>query len=446
MDAPPTTLIRTLTLERFLGRWSQWDSAIIAGESRVLETCSIVAPQLWCERGDNSGVGTQNAVTFQAINSPTVSLRVRCVSAGGCVNGALSNRAWVSVYRGTAQIEDPAPPTIGPLTGSFSDSGWHRGTDTVNVSASDASGVKTLRMFAASTELGRKDGMCDYARMKPCPGVSAASFSVDTSTVPDGTHELKVTATDAANQEATATGTLRVDRHAPAMPVNLAAAVATDGTYQITWKNPDQGTASPIVGAHVAVCDPAPALTCSPGQRTAGPGIEQVKNVAVASGQQSVRVWLEDEAGNVDPGNSSVVPVRSATRVTPRLVETQPPILLPSGPAPSSRIKVTKARRAGRSLIVSGTIARGASARVTAKLSRTRTGKTQLTGRTTPRQGKWSIRVTLTASTRNANALYLTLSFAGQDAFRKTTLTRKLSRKAPRSGSTASEFSVETGR
>ncbi len=39
--------------------------------------------------------------------------------------------------------------------------------------------------------------------------------------------------------------------------------------------------------------------------------------------------------------------------------------------------------------------------------------------------------------------MYLNVKYAGQTAFRKTTLHRKLAKKRPRGGSTATEFSVE---
>ena len=85
---------------------------------------------------------------------------------------------------------------------------------------------------------------------------------VDTSRLEDGTYELKAVATDAADQAGTATSVLKVDRHAPAMPENLAVERNPDGTMAFVWANPAQGTAAPVDSAHFEVCDAAGAV-CS---------------------------------------------------------------------------------------------------------------------------------------------------------------------------------------
>ena len=64
---------------------------------------------------------------------------------------------------------------------------------------------------------------------------------VDTARLEDGTYELNAVATDAADQAGTATTVLKVDRHAPAMPENLAVERNPDGTMTFVWTNPAQG-------------------------------------------------------------------------------------------------------------------------------------------------------------------------------------------------------------
>ena len=68
---------------------------------------------------------------------------------------------------------------------------------------------------AGSKELAARLGACDYTRMQPCPTSMNETFSFDTAQLPDGTHELRVVATDAADQPAAAVGTIRIDRNAP---------------------------------------------------------------------------------------------------------------------------------------------------------------------------------------------------------------------------------------
>lgn len=442
LTPPAGAIIRTLSLQRFMGNRSGWEASIVTTEGTVLETCPIVSGFV-CSRG--AAAGGENAVTFSSLTATGVTFRLRCIASGSCINGSGDPRGWVSVYGGTVRVEDPVSPAVGALSGSFSSAGWHKGTDTVTVSATDAAGIKQLRVVAGGVELGRKDGVCDYTRMQPCAPALSETFSVDTAKLPDGTHELRGVAADASDQTAMATGTLRVDRKAPTAPKELAVTAADDGSYDVKWTNPDQGTAAPIVAAHYAICDPAPGLTCQAAQRVGGANLAKLTGIKV-SGKGSFRLWLEDEAGNVDPGSSSVAPVDPGLRTNPRVLDTNPPILLPSGPVPASKLKIGTARRSGATLTVSGTIARGATARISAQLARTKSGKATSTGRTTPKRGVWSVKVKLAPSLRNAKAIYLTLSFAGEGNFRKTTLKRKLSRRTASSGSTATEFSVEPGR
>ncbi|MBE2317787.1 hypothetical protein DVA67_017525 [Solirubrobacter sp. CPCC 204708] len=440
--APPSTVIRRMTVSRHLSRWWDWRAEIVTDEGVVLDSCDVPWYLVSCERGAPAASGRANTAQFDDLRTRAVTFRVACGTSGGCTNGTNEHRALIAVYQATLQIEDPAPPSVSALSGSFSDAGWHRGTDSVSVSASDASGIRTMRLFAGNNELASKAGACDYTRMQPCQGSMNETFVLDTAKVPDGTHELKVVATDAADQPAATTGTIRVDRTAPVAPSGLSLTPDENGTYALAWTNGDQGTAAPVVAARYAICEEAPVQTCQAAQRVRTP----VEKLSLPAGKYALRVWLEDEAGNADPSRHATVPVDTSVQRSPRVLDTNPPILLPSGPAPSSRLKVTKARRSGSTLTLSGTIARGASARITAGVARSRSGRILSSSRTTPRQGKWSIRLKLSPTLRAAGAMYLTLSYAGQADFRKTTLKRRLARSASRSSNTAVEFSIETGR
>jgi hypothetical protein len=249
---------------------------------------------------------------------------------------------------------------------------------------------------------------------------------------------VQATATDAAGQVAASTATLRVDQHAPGAPVGLKAERAADGTYSLTWSNPGQGTAAPVVKAHYRVCD-ALGAACTNGVANS---LERVERLVVPSGGQ-VGVWLEDEAGNVDAGSAAVIELSAGAGSGPRVIGTNPPVLLPSGPADPPRLRVSGAWRSGSVLTLSGSVARGASSKLTAQLARTRTGKVLATAKATPRSGRWAIRVKLPSSLRKSSTLYLTLRFAGEPAFKKATLRRRLARKAASSGTSAVEFSLE---
>ena len=158
-----------------------------------------------------------------------------------------NTQAWVALYSATARVSDkPAPPTLEPL--NTSRAGLARAVSRVVVSAVDASGVAVRELRAGATELGRRQQSCDYSRMQPCPA-SARGRTVDTSKVADGTYDLKASAVDAARQQGTTRGVLRVDANAPAAPSQLGIARNADGTLALSGPILGQGTAAPIVGA-----------------------------------------------------------------------------------------------------------------------------------------------------------------------------------------------------
>ena len=201
-----------------------------------------------------------------------------------------------------------------------------------------------------------------------------------------------------------------------------------------------QGTAAPIVGARVQVCA---AGGCDEPRVLSARDISRLESIALPAGEQTIKVWLEDEAGHVDSGNAAALTVDPTTLQGSGPVEVLPPVLLPNGPAPASGLRVTRARRSGAILTLSGTIARTATATITTDVSRKKGSASLARAKAKPKKGKWSMRVRLTPGLRHASTLYIAVSYAGQQAFRKTTLHRRLAKKKPRQGDTATEFSVE---
>jgi hypothetical protein len=428
VSAPPPLRITHLAVERYLGaRNDGWVAGILTAEGTELDRCERPWWADRCERGDASGPGPRNAVAFAGLQTRSVSFVVRC-TATTCAGASSLPAAWLAVYGATVTVEDPAPPTVSGLSGTITAPGWHTGTDTASFSAADASGVKQLRLLAGATELARQDQACDYGRMQPCPAQANASVSVGMSRVPDGTHELRAVAVDAAGQEGAAVGTLRVDRTAPAAPEDVVVERAEDGTYTLRWTNPPQGTAAPVVAAHFALCDPL-GVTCEAAGEARGAGVERAAGVTLPGpeGARTLRVWLEDEAGNVDPAGAAVLSVDTSARALARVIDTRPPALLPSGPDPSPRLRITRTRRSGATLTVSGTVVRAARARIEARVSRRKSGKPVLVkARVKPRRGHWTARVKLPRALRGSRALYLTVAYAGRDGYRATTVRRRV--------------------
>ena len=415
--APAGLELQRLDVKRALGRISAAWRVTASTPVRVLEACDQGDPTV-CRLGGAGG----EQVAYTDLHAPSVSFRLECRPPApdddlACV-GRNSTQAWVALYSSTARVEDPAPPALEPLNVS---PGWHNGVEPVTVAAADASGVKSLSVSAGATKLFERRLPCDYSRMQPCPAAARESVAIDTSKLDDGTYELKATATDAADQAGAATAVLKVDRHAPEPPQELAVARNADWTMAFVWTNPGQGTAAPVAAAHYEICDALGAV-CAEAVVTGG-GIARLDSVAVPAGPHVVRVWLQDEAGNADRANAATLTFDPSSVSTPRAINLNPPVLTGAG-APVFR--VTSARRRGSTLTLSGTIARSASARISAKVAH---GRASASARTNPRRGRWSVNLKLTAALRRASTFSVTLTYAGQTAFRKSTIRRRLTKR-----------------
>jgi hypothetical protein len=420
IGAPAGTVLRRLEARRSFGkRDSRWSPRARTAEGTVLETCAIAPGESECLRQPET-------VVYDGLDTRAVAFELACSSSLPCPGRELPRMAWMAVHSAVATVEDLQPPGVEPLD---LPSGWRAGVENVRVTARDGSGVRSVALTAAGVRFAARTLECDYSRMRPCPESWDGALQVDTARVSDGTHELKATVTDAAQQPGTATALLRVDRTAPTAPTDLRVARNGDGTLALTWTNPDQGTAAPIAAARYQVCNAAGG-DCAPSGRV--PGSDRIGSAAVPAGEHLVRVWLEDEAGHADRDNAAGLIVDPNNIASTRVVDTLDPVLSGSGVSP--RLRITRARRSGSRLILSGTISRGATARVTARLARTRSGRTVASARVKPRRGKWSLRVRLTPRLRRAGRIYLTVSYPGEATHRRTTLQRRLARRA---GSTA---------
>ena len=405
--------------------------------ARFSKSCEIKEAE--CRRGDPSG---DSATAYADMSTQAVTFTIECAPepAASFVHGPAERPKLGSRSMTPSFASKILSPTPAPLSTSLLGPGWHAGSERVEVSATDASGVAQIELRAGDVVFGRQTQTCDYSRMQPCPPNAKGSFTVDTSKLADGTYELKATAVDAARQEGVTAGVLRVDANAPAAPSQLAIARNPDGTYGLSWVNPGQGTASPIVGARVQVCAVG---GCDEPRVLSARDVSRLESIALPAGQRTIKVWLEDEAGHVDSGNAATLTVDPASLNATEPVAVLPPVLLPDGPAPSSGLRVTRARRSGAILTLSGTIARTATATITTDVSRKNGSASLAAAKTKPKKGKWSMRVRLTPGLRHASSFSIAVSYAGQQAFRKTTLHRRLAKKKLRQGDTATEFSVE---
>ena len=403
LRAPPSTHIVRAQLQRHLGTRHGWSAAIVTAEGGVLDECRSVLP-VSCERGSRAGAGPQNAAFFSGLQSRGIVARIQCVDAVPCGNGQPLPNAWVAVYSAMVTVEDPSPPVVSPLSGSFHDAGWHRGTPAVAVSATDASGVRTLRVSAAARELASLALACDFNQMQPCPPPGRRRLRSHRAT--PGRDVPAHGARDRRGRSASGrrrTGRSELDRTAPGLADRADGAGHRQRDVRLHVDEPGPGaggadrrcadglrsgngptckganvqqleSASPVEHASISRTRPGTPISEGDDRRHRYVGVA----VDAGRGHQS--------AGAAVVGSGAVGAVEDRAR---------------SGKGPRSHLRDNR---------------RGASARITAGITRTRSGKPVVSGRATPRNGAWSVRLKLSPALRRSSAVYLTLSSAGKPA------------------------------
>lgn len=138
------------------------------------------------------------------ISADQLVIEQRCTAAGGCQDG------WFGLLYASDfvfQIEDVAQPAVTELTGSLMEEPAQRGTQLLEVAASDqGSGVRRIELRANGDLIGVKelgcalDGAGNGLRLAPCPATATVDFAVDTADQPfvEGKNALEVCASDYA--------------------------------------------------------------------------------------------------------------------------------------------------------------------------------------------------------------------------------------------------------
>jgi 5-hydroxyisourate hydrolase-like protein (transthyretin family) len=230
---------------------------------------------------------------FVSAPAGTTSLmqNVQC-GAGSCPSGATFN-----TYHAAVLVQDPTIPSVGATGGGPTTNRWLRGEQTVSFSASDNSGVSRVEARVDGVVTDNQAWLCDPTRPVPC-GNHVGTLAVPTTLRPDGPHTLRLTATDASGNTHSSDRTFKTDNTAPERV--SPAVVGGQGWrrsngFSIRWANPPQNFA-PITKVHYRLCSAGG--SCVDGVR-AGSNVESIGSLAAQKlGDSTLRVWLEDEAGN----------------------------------------------------------------------------------------------------------------------------------------------------
>jgi hypothetical protein len=241
----------------------------------------------------------------------------------------------VAIRSAIVTIEDPVDPLISEASGELVGGGWLNGTMGVSFEGSDVTGIRQVGVYRGSSPVvvrtagGAAAGGCGqlnqgvaYTFTKPCEGGRGVNgpqvLEVDTRLVPDGTGDLRLVVRDAAGNEAERVVEVQVDNAAPRAPV-----VTTGGEWSSqssgTWvveAAPELEDRAPIGGGEVELCGPLGCVI-----EALGPGATEL-SASLAEGISTVRVRLEDSAGNVGSWSE---PVPSRRDRTPPVVRVMTP-------------------------------------------------------------------------------------------------------------------------
>jgi len=347
-DAPAGTRIVGLEWSGELDAESPGWVSRIEGDTGTLRECNTSAGACGTVFGYGEPPVDQSVPGARWLRAITV-----CASAVGCDTGDGAQRPYAQNYLWSARvrISDPDAPALdvgGPLTSGS----WQRGSRALELSTRDASGALFDGVLIDGVTKGSHVFACDYTVPRPCQD-RASAYDIATAGLPDGTHEVVAGSADAAGNEARRSFSIRVDNHAPAPPSDVAVEGGqgwrASNAFSVRWTNPSQGAGAPIVAARLWLCREGRPAECAPERRIAGAGVSRADGIAVPDrGAWTLRVALEDEAGNVDTAalsdpvtlrfdDSLPGPAAPATRgwLTRSAAQAQPlPVRLTEGVAP----------------------------------------------------------------------------------------------------------------
>jgi hypothetical protein len=323
-QAPPGASLESVTFDVSAIRLaSHWTTGIVAydGNFNIGELpYGCYAGRIGCAIGTSSFFGP---VTVALNGHSRFRFETRCVNPSRCDISASgfqpATRALFSAANVRVRVRDSTPPSIAPISGHLWRSGWHRGVEQSWQHLTDNVGVMALRLYVDGALKESQDYRgsewpgsirCDFTRPRPCSDVTPGGVSVDTRTLVDGDHRIRIEAVDAAGNVGAIERTVAVDNTAPA---HVSASV--DGGEQ--WRGSNgfsvhltlpRAELSPIARAHYLIC-PSGGAPCVSGSQAAASIARLSGLVLPAPGEYTLRAWLEDEAGNADP-STATDPVR----------------------------------------------------------------------------------------------------------------------------------------
>jgi hypothetical protein len=314
--APAGTTIQRIHLNAEGRTWNgDWAAVLQASTDRFASNARNLSG---CTGNAGSANGCWAALReqdqeYELPGTTAIRALVACGNFAGCTTFSTDrwpfSRAYYFIHSFDVTLADDSNPAVSATGGGLASGQWLRGTQSLTFDASDNSGIRRTRFWADDLgNLANDVRDCDYTFAVPCTNVSGGQYSLDTTRLSDGQHVIAADGLDATDSNWSQTvQTVHVDNHAPAEP-GAPGVVGGEGWrrtngFVVKWSNP--GSAAPIDRAFYELCRADGSGCTTDSQANAG-GIEQLSNVQVPGpGDYTIRVWLEDAAGNVSDAKSA---------------------------------------------------------------------------------------------------------------------------------------------
>jgi hypothetical protein len=217
--APPDDTITAISMDRDLfNDGPGWLPQVVdaSGASLPGDACPY--------NGSNGGCETSGAASHTDLDTTSLRIEVLCSPASeglvACGGGAFLHSARAELDGATVTITDEQPPQITSTSGPLFTDGLVRGTITGTIAGSDNSGVQYARLYVDGAQVAQQALACDFTRPAPCPAGSSNQFSLDTSTLANGPHQIQPAVVDAAgNQTLAGPVQITVENTAPITPI-----------------------------------------------------------------------------------------------------------------------------------------------------------------------------------------------------------------------------------
>jgi hypothetical protein len=195
--APVGDTISAISINRDLYRQAEgWVPQIVNAEGKPLpgETCSF-----------NGDCEVSGEAIRTGLDTTSLAIELVCdpapVQLTACANGFSQHDARVELNSASVTVTDEQPPQITSTSGSLFIGGLVSGVLSGTIDGSDNSGVQYARMYVDGALVAEQSLACDFTQPAPCPASSSNQFSLDTTALTNGPHQVQAAVVDAAGNQ-----------------------------------------------------------------------------------------------------------------------------------------------------------------------------------------------------------------------------------------------------